>query len=114
MKSKPQKEILIFDRMEELLEKEESFALVTVVKGPPVGQKMIVFTHNTHSSSRGYSIKNEETYNGYLYYTIRRGDTLWDIAKKYQGVSANDIMKLNHISSRKILKPGMKIKIKST
>ena len=43
MKSKPQKEILIFDRMEELLEKEESFALVTVVKGPPVGQKMIVF-----------------------------------------------------------------------
>tara|TARA_Y100001954_G_scaffold128436_2_gene137593 strand:+ start:1124 stop:2647 length:1524 start_codon:yes stop_codon:yes gene_type:complete len=78
------------------------------------GQKMIVFTHNTHSSSRGYSIKNEETYNGYLYYTIRRGDTLWDIAKKYQGVSANDIMKLNHISSRKILKPGMKIKIKST
>ena len=37
-----------------------------------------------------------------VFNTIRRGDTLWDIAKKYQGVSAND-MKLNHISSEKYL-----------
>ena len=29
--------------MQELLDQEESFALVTVVKGPPVGKKMIVF-----------------------------------------------------------------------
>ena len=43
MKSKPQKDISIFDLMEELLEKEESFALVTVVKGPPAGEKIIVF-----------------------------------------------------------------------
>ena len=43
MNGKPKKDISIFDRMERLLEKEESFALVTVVKGPPVGKKMIVF-----------------------------------------------------------------------
>ena len=43
MNTEPERDILIFDRMEELLEKEESFALVTVVKGPPVGEKMIVF-----------------------------------------------------------------------
>ena len=78
------------------------------------GQKMLIFAKNGPIASSGYTIKNEETYNGFLYYTIRRGDTLWDIAKKYQGVSANDIIKLNRISSRKILKPGMKIKIKST
>lgn len=78
------------------------------------GQRLVIFSKKATSPSRGYSIQNEQTYNGYLYYTIRSGDTLWDIAKKYQGISANDIMKLNHISGRKILKPGMKIKIKST
>ena len=78
------------------------------------GQKLVIFAKNTSSTTRGYTITDEQTYNGYLYYTIRRGDTLWDIAKKYKGVSANDIMKLNHMSARKILKPGMKIKIKST
>ena len=78
------------------------------------GQKMLIFAKNGPSAARGYTIKKEESYNGYLYYTIRSGDTLWDIAKKYQGISADDIIKLNRISSRKILKPGMKIKIKST
>lgn len=78
------------------------------------GQKLVIFAKDGSTAARGYTIKNEENYNGYLYYTIRRGDTLWDIAKKYQGVSASDILKLNHMSARKVLKPGMKIKIKST
>ena len=78
------------------------------------GQKLVIFAKKNPSAARGYTIKDEQTYNGYLYYTIRSGDTLWDIAKKYKGISASDIMKLNHISARKILKPGMKIKIKST
>lgn len=43
MNRKPPKNISIFDRVEELLSEEESFALVTVVKGPPVGEKIIVF-----------------------------------------------------------------------
>lgn len=78
------------------------------------GQKLVIFSKEKTEAAQGYTIKYEETYNGYLYYTIRQGDTLWDIAKKYHGVSANDIIKLNQISARKILKPGMKIKIKST
>ncbi len=78
------------------------------------GQKLVIFAKKNPSTENGFTITHEQTYNGYLYYTIRRGDTLWDIAKKYKGVSASDIMKLNHMSARKILKPGMKIKIKST
>lgn len=78
------------------------------------GQKLVIFAKEGNNGSSGYGKTNDETYNGYVYYTIRRGDTLWDIAKKYQGVSAKDIMELNRISARKVLKPGMKIKIKST
>lgn len=45
----------------------------------------------------------------YTVYVVKQGDTLYTIAKGYPGVSANDIMKYNGISSN--IKPGMKIKI---
>lgn len=44
-------------------------------------------------------------------YLVQPGDTLYDIAKKYPGVSADHIMQWNDISSAQNLKPGMKIKI---
>ncbi len=76
------------------------------------GQKLKI--HTKTSSKRRNNKKKEVTYDGYLYYTIRNGDTLWDIAKLYKGISAKDIMKLNRFSSKKVLRVGMKIKIKST
>jgi membrane-bound lytic murein transglycosylase D len=48
----------------------------------------------------------------YIYYTIRSGDTLWDIARKYSGVSDTDIMELNNISNAGKIRPGQVIKIK--
>lgn len=47
----------------------------------------------------------------FQYHTIQSGDTLWDIAKKYPGVSINTIKELNHGLNYKRLKPGQKIKI---
>jgi len=47
----------------------------------------------------------------YVYYKVRSGDTLWDIAKKYPGVTESDIMKLNNMSSGRSLKAGQTIKI---
>ncbi|MCX7862481.1 MAG: M23 family metallopeptidase [Bacteroidales bacterium] len=43
------------------------------------------------------------------YHTVRKGDTLGKIAKKY-GVSINRLCKLNGISRKKILRPGQKIR----
>jgi peptidoglycan lytic transglycosylase D len=48
----------------------------------------------------------------YIYYTVKQGDTLWDIAKDYPGVSESDIMKLNNLSYTDKIKPGQKLKIK--
>ncbi len=48
----------------------------------------------------------------YVYYTVKQGDTLWDIAKNYTGVSDTDIMKLNNLSYTDKIKPGQKLKIK--
>jgi len=43
-------------------------------------------------------------------YTIRRGDTLWKIARQH-GVNLNDLARWNNISTRSRLIPGDKLKI---
>ena len=48
----------------------------------------------------------------YVYYTVKRGDTLWDIAQKYAGISSTEIMKLNNLTNDRGLFIGQKLKIK--
>ncbi|WP_297096031.1 lytic transglycosylase domain-containing protein [uncultured Draconibacterium sp.] len=48
----------------------------------------------------------------YEYYTVRKGDTLWDIAQKYAGISADEIMRLNQLKNDRGLYIGQKLKIK--
>ncbi len=47
----------------------------------------------------------------YIYYTVKPGDNLWEIARKYPGTSNQDIMSLNGMSSSN-LKPGQILRIK--
>lgn len=47
----------------------------------------------------------------YVYHTVRKGDTLWDIAKLYDGVTVDQIRQLNNIKNSKRLKPGQKLKV---
>ncbi len=56
--------------------------------------------------------KTIEREDGYVYYKVQQGDTIWDIAKKFPGVSNTDILKINNIDNGKNLKPGQLIKIK--
>lgn len=45
------------------------------------------------------------------YHTVQSGDTLWDIAKMYPGITVNDIKTANSNLNYNRLKPGQKIKI---
>jgi membrane-bound lytic murein transglycosylase D len=48
----------------------------------------------------------------YITYRVRQGDSLWEIARKYPGVSETDISRLNQLSNANKIKPGQILKIK--
>lgn len=48
----------------------------------------------------------------YIYHTVEPGDTLFNIAKRYDGVSVAELKTLNNIHNIRSLKPGMKLKVK--
>jgi len=48
----------------------------------------------------------------YITYTVRYGDTIWDIVKKYDNVTTNDVLVLNNISDPSKIKVGQILKIK--
>lgn len=69
-----------------------------------VGQKLKVKAGST-SQQAASSASGD-----YITYTVKSGDSFYSIAKNYSGVSAQNIMDFNGMTSSK-LKPGMKIKI---
>ena len=48
----------------------------------------------------------------YVLYTVKQGDTIWDIVKKYPGVTQGEIMRLNNMSDASKLRAGQQLKIK--
>ena len=55
---------------------------------------------------------NSKASTGWTVYTIKPGDTLWDLAVKQSHVSVHDLIKDNHIKDPRKLRPGQKIKIR--
>lgn len=46
------------------------------------------------------------------YYTVRRGDTVWDIAKQFNGVSVSDILALNNLNDAGKIQVGQRLRIR--
>jgi len=46
----------------------------------------------------------------YIYYTVRKGDTLWDIAQR-KGMTVAELLKVNKLTPSSRLQPGQKLKI---
>jgi len=60
------------------------------------------------SASSGVSIANSTQY---IQYTIKSGDTLWDISKRYPKNSVEDLKRINNITDLRVIKPGYVIKV---
>ncbi len=77
-----------------------------------VGQRLTIYTNGSGPSSSSSGGGNTSVSNGYVMYTVRSGDNLWNIAKKFSGVSVSDIQRLNGLSKNSKIYPGKKLKIK--
>ena len=53
---------------------------------------------------------NENTGRGEIVYTVRRGDTLWDIAR-FHGTSINEIKRWNNLRSSNLIRPGDRLTV---
>jgi membrane-bound lytic murein transglycosylase D len=65
-------------------------------------------------SYKSISIRDSEseTDSDYVIYTVQNGDTIWDIVRKFDSVSASEVLALNSISDPGKIQVGQKLKIK--
>ena len=81
-----------------------------------IGQKLKIYTKgapktSTLTTTNSASTTPQKLDPAYEYYTVQQGDTPAKIAAKYNGVSADDIIRLNGIDPSK-LRVGQKLKIR--
>ena len=65
----------------------------------------------TNTQTKPLITTTSSNYNKIVYHTVQKGDSLWSIASKYSGVSVDDIRKLNNMTAKTTIHPGMKLKI---
>jgi membrane-bound lytic murein transglycosylase D len=81
------------------------------------GQKLVIYRDpkqvvKSHDITASKSPQTQAPLNpNARYHTIKPGDTLWDIAKLYEGVSVNQIKEWNSHLNFKLLKPGQKVRV---
>ena len=74
-----------------------------------VGQRLTLYAHEVQPVTKKVAAKPIiTTSNNHVYYTIRSGDTLWDIAND-RGVSLDELKTLNAGVNFNRMKPGQKI-----
>ncbi len=74
-------------------------------------QRMIGKTVPTNNSATNKSVTTQ-TDGDYITYTVRSGDTIWDIVKMFDDVTTTDVLNLNNITNPDKIRVGQKLKIK--
>lgn len=79
-----------------------------------IGQRLVIHAPAPHEqdAAQPAEVQTNATPEGeYIYHTIQPGDTLWDIAHSYPGVTVEDLKRLNGGLNFRRLTPGKKIKV---
>jgi membrane-bound lytic murein transglycosylase D len=74
------------------------------------GQKLVVGKQAAAATAAKPAAKPVQD-GTYIYHVVQPGDTLWDIAKRYPGVSVDDLKRLNGGAVQDGLKVGDRIKV---
>jgi membrane-bound lytic murein transglycosylase D len=95
---------------EDVLEPEEEKAVVK--KGKKSKKNSRVSEEEETQVSKKSKSKIQEDKDQLLTHVVKRGDTLWNISQRYDGVTVEEIKKMNKITGNTV-KVGQKIKIKA-
>ena len=80
-----------------------------------IGQRLTIYPKRLREPKRkvvkSKKKQNQKPKGEFTVYVVKKGDSLWTIAKKFPKVSTEDIKKWNNIWSAKSIKPGTKLKI---
>lgn len=77
-----------------------------------IGQRLSIYPKRLRiSKSSSTTINNNTSKKTPIIYIVKKGDSLWTIAKKFKKVSVNQIKEWNNIWSGKSIHPGKKLKI---
>ena len=74
------------------------------------GQKLAVYVYEPKEKATGTPTATSAD-KEFIYHTVQKGDTLWDIANQYRGVSIDKIKRMNTGLNERNLKTGTKIKV---
>jgi membrane-bound lytic murein transglycosylase D len=69
-------------------------------------------TAQTNSQPQATTIGPGEIDGDYITYTVRKGDSIWDIVKMFDNVTTTQVLSLNNISDPSKIKVGQRLKIK--
>lgn len=95
---KPSTESISVDSTNSHITADTALALNQDSSGPSVGASAEVKDNKAPSPE-------------YVYHLVQKGDTLWNIARRYEGVTVEQIIELNKLNTNFYLKAGTKIKV---
>ncbi len=72
------------------------------------GQKLVYYTTITQKSA---TASNSTRSKNPVVYVVQKGDTLWNIAQRYDGITVEQLKKLNNLTDNNV-KVGQKLKVK--
>ncbi len=75
------------------------------------GQNLVVRRPSNATQNEIVKTQSTDEQEGFIYYTVQDGDTLYDIASRYEHISVDDLKELNDFTADANLSPGQKIKI---
>ena len=91
----------IWKRTDKLIPNKDRLIIRNTVKPLPDDDGELLFIKDDFKTTTQKKVENPV-------YIVKQGDTLWDIANKFDGISVSELMKHNNLNSNQ-LKPGEKI-----
>ncbi len=92
-------------------DKQDSTKVVSAKADSLVTDSAVALSNADEAQQNDQSKESDKAIAKYIYHTVQPGDTLWNIARRYDGVSVETLKEINNLSSKSKIKVGLKLKV---